>query len=219
MAAGIAILEGALRPVDRAHAATCLQKLAVGFNMAQTAAEARLRLEVWLEANGDLPGDLWTLGTVELLRTYKFGMPKPPHLREVIDSELSARQADLRRAKEMLEHAASAAKPEREPREVRLRTMRDSFRKYGDILKAAHYEKTLAKLEGREVEGWALEPMPQPEPATVGALVDALPKISPEVEAQTLLSVAKRHRAQGQTVYAAFLTAQAKKLAPALFEE
>lgn len=160
--AGIAALEGGIQPVDRQLAATCLQKLAVGFNLVQTKDEARLRLEVWMEANGDLPADLWTAGTTELLRSYKFGMPKPPHLREVVEARYEERKRDLRRTREMLERAPEPRTPaEREPWDVRVKGMRDSFRKIGNIHKAAHYERLLAEHETREPEDWAraIEPV------------------------------------------------------------
>lgn len=213
-AAGIAILEGALRPVDRQFAATCLQKLAVGFNMAQTAGEAKLRLEVWLEANGDLPGDLWESATRGLLQTYKFGMPKPSNLREEVDERFRGRKQDLARAREMIDQAP-AARQQREPHEVRVRAMRDSFRNIDNIFKAARYERELAEIEGREVEGWALEP--PPEAAPQHAPQPELPKVGPETEARTLLSIAKVHRAQGRKGYAATLEQQAKALAPDVY--
>lgn len=112
---GVAILEQQLAGVDRKHAAWCIGKLASGFNERLTRDEASLRVEVWLEACGDLPADLWSAATVDLLRSWKrddhFGrVPEPSDFRGAVQDRLARRALDLQRAKAML---AKANAPER----------------------------------------------------------------------------------------------------------
>jgi hypothetical protein len=162
---GVEILEGQLRPVDRKHAAYCLSKLLVGFNERKTADESKLLLEVWLETNGDLPNDLWSTATVELLRSWQrdkhYGrIPEASDLRACAEREICDRKTRLRRAQEMLEvvtEKPKAATFVREPEDVRLRTMRDSLKRIGKLPRAAVYERELAVLEGREPETWVFQ--------------------------------------------------------------
>ncbi|MFP5204074.1 MAG: hypothetical protein ACLGSH_01820 [Acidobacteriota bacterium] len=138
--------------------AECVAKLAVGFNLQQTKDEAKMRLEVWAEALKDLPPDLLRKGTTILLQTYQYGMPKPSNLRDVVQGELDDRQQNLMRSKAMLETARLRPSSEpfvREPWNVRVRGLRDSWRKIGNIGKAAGYERQLAEHEARPVEEWA----------------------------------------------------------------
>lgn len=161
--AGIEAIEFSLVQATRQQIAECVAKLVIGFNMQQTKDEARMRVEVWVEANGDLPHDLWVKGTTSLLQSYQFGMPKPSNLREAVSAELDERRLKLSRARMLLEVVRSkpADRPYvREPRDVRIRAMRDSFRKVGNVFKAAGYERELAEHEGREVEDWARDVSP-----------------------------------------------------------
>ena len=216
---GAELLQAQLARVDRKHAAYCLGKLLVGFNERKTADETKLLLEVWLEACGDVPNDLWSAGILELLKTHKFGMPKPPHFREAVDAELKERQKHLKRAQEMLDKARETPKPAafvREPQDVRIRGLRDSFRRIGKVAKAASYERQLAEMEGRDVEDWARDPAP--EAVEVRVEPPTLPPLSPEMQALTKLSVARSWRNQGNEERAQQLEAQARELAPHLFE-
>jgi hypothetical protein len=218
---GIGMLQAQLQPVDRNHAMQCLSKLVVGFNERRTADESKLLLEVWLEANGDLPADLWSAGTRELLRAHKFGMPKPVHLREAVEAQFRERNTALRRAQEMLDVANEKPKAQGfvpEPRNIRLRSMRDSFVKVGKVHKAACYERELAGIEGREVEDWARDPQPEPRPADKHDDVTP-PSPSPESQARLKIALAKSWRAQGNETRARSLEREAQKLAPHLFED
>jgi hypothetical protein len=85
-------------------------------------------------------------------------MPKPSNLREIVQAAFDERRLNLSRARMLFEAVRSrpvAAPHVREPWDVRVRGMRDSFRKVGNILKAITYEQQLAEAEGREVEEWA----------------------------------------------------------------
>jgi hypothetical protein len=148
--AGIAIVARRLEPVDRATATQCLSKLLVGFNERKTGAEAKLLLEVWMEACGFIPADLWVYGTGELLRTHTYGMPKPSNLMEAVSDVLEERTGLRRRLRALFDRASNASAPfQPEPLEVRIRTMRDSFRRIGNVVKAQQYENELAALERR----------------------------------------------------------------------
>lgn len=158
--AGIEAIEYSLVPATRQQIAECVAKLAIGFNLQQTKDEARMRVEIWVEANGDLPHDLWVKGTTGLLQSYQFGMPKPPNLREMVDAEFCGRRLQLSHARMMLESARQQPSDQPFQREswgVRVRGLRDSFRRIGQIAKAANYERQLAAHEEREVETWARE--------------------------------------------------------------
>lgn len=164
---GIEAIEFSLVPATRQQMAECVAKLVIGFNMQQTKDEARMRVEIWMEANGDLPHDLLVKGTKGLLQSYQFGMPKPSNLREVVQADLDARRLQLSRAKMLLEFARTrpADRPYvRESAEVRIKGLRDSFRKFGNVFKAAGYERQLAEREGREVEDWARNVSAEVEP-------------------------------------------------------
>lgn len=142
-----------------AYAKQCIAKLMVAFepNTKATPDEVRLRAMVWLEACGDLSDALWAEATTECIRGMKW-MPKPSEFRATVDLKRDRLRRQLDRLKRM---ASSFSGPqpvrEPEPREVRKRTMRDTFRKIGQPAKAAVHEYALAHYEGRDVEEWARE--------------------------------------------------------------
>lgn len=149
-----AILEGRVTPT---FAKQCLAKMLVAFepNTKLSADDMRLRAMVWLEACGDLNDGLWAEATAEAIKGLKW-MPKPSEFRELVEP----RRTEARKGKERLQAMLGVIdKPQAvfkpEPYAVRLRSMRDSFRKVGDIGKAAHYEKSLAAHEKREPEAWS----------------------------------------------------------------
>lgn len=161
--AGIQALEAMrAQTVTPAFARQCLAKLMVAFepNTKLSAEETKMRAAVWLEANGDLPDELWAEGTTAAIKTLKW-MPKPAEFRELVIDRIRRDADRLRKLERMLEEAdkIDPAKPFRsEPLDVRLRCMRDSFRKIGDLAKAAKYECDLAKHEKRAPENWATRP-------------------------------------------------------------
>jgi hypothetical protein len=149
------ILGGQATP---AFAKQCLAKLLVAFepNTKLSADDMRLRAMVWLEACGDLNDALWAEATTEAVKAFKW-MPKPSEFRELVEP----RRVHAQRGREKLQAMLAAldrpqAQFKAEPVEVRLRGMRDSFRKVGDIRKAAHYEQVLALHEKRKPEAWAV---------------------------------------------------------------
>jgi hypothetical protein len=154
------ILGGQATP---AFAKQCLAKLLVAFepNTKLSADDMRLRAMVWLEACGDLSDALWAEATSEAIKGFKW-MPKPSEFRELVEP----RRVQAEKAKQKLQgmltlHANPSAPFKAEPREVRVRGMRDSFRNVGMIGKAIGYERQLARLEKREIEEWAKADVPE----------------------------------------------------------
>lgn len=154
------ILEGQACTGEK-HAASCLARLVMAFepNTRLKADETRLRLAVWLEANGDLGDELWSIATLAAIQGSQW-MPKPAEFRRLVQGRLDERHRRLQRCRAMLDVHRGAGKPKgfvREPEPVRLRGSRDAFRRIGNIAKAAHYERLLAAVEARAPEAWAAE--------------------------------------------------------------
>lgn len=171
---GLRTLEGQLLPVDRKHASFCLAKLASGFNERLTREEAAIRLEVWLEACGDIPADLWSTATVDLLRSWRrddhFGrVPEAADLRKAVQDKLDLRSRQIARCKAMLAKAGDGPKTDdyqREPEEQRLRAtiwrgwefrvgIRQGFLADKSWSWAQRDERRLAEIENREPADWA----------------------------------------------------------------
>lgn len=101
------------------------------------------------------PEDLLQAATLDVLRTKTF-RPSPAELVALIEPRYGERQRMLERARSLFAPIAKAAEPyQREPLEVRLRTMRDGLRRHGFTDRAAKHEHELAKLEQRAPEEWA----------------------------------------------------------------
>jgi hypothetical protein len=153
------ILDGQDQTGER-HAGFCLAKLVMAFepNTRLTAEQTRLRLAVWLEANGDLGDALWSAATLAAIQGSQW-MPKPSEFRKLVQGKLEERQRRKERCRAMLDAQAGKGPKrfQREPEPVRVRGLRDTFRRFGNIAKAALYERELAALETREPEAWAVE--------------------------------------------------------------
>ena len=153
------ILDGQDR-TGEAHAGFCLAKLVMAFepNTKLTADQTRLRLAVWLEANGDLGEELWTIATLDAIRVSQW-MPKPAEFRKLVQAKFEERQRRKERCRAMLDAVGGKGpKPfQRESEPVRVRTSRDAFRRIGKITKAAFYERRLAEIETRAPEAWAVD--------------------------------------------------------------
>lgn len=171
---GVALLEQQLGRCDRKHAAFCVGKLVSAFNERLTKDEASLRVEVWLEACGDIPADLWSAATIDLLRSWKrdehYGRtPEPSDFRAAVEERLARRSTDLQRARSMLASANAAATRAAEP-ELPARAKAPTF---AEILEEqrnrpgitdeqrlhvmAHTERSRAYTERTPMAGWAWE--------------------------------------------------------------
>lgn len=152
------ILEQQCEPANGKHIDHCFGRMITAWQVKWTDAELSLQRAVWREALGHIPNDLWTQATMHLITHHKFGMPKPAHFMDVIGVQWKARSTKLHRLKAMM--GTGRSKPvtqfEREPRDVRLRSMIASGRKHGRMDMAARAERELADVEGRRPEDWAL---------------------------------------------------------------
>ncbi len=220
-----------IQPADQKHMAWCLAKLQIAFesHLPRPSADvAKLRMAVWSEANADLGDDLWSEATMHCLRNAKYGMPKPPDFRRAVIDKFTAGQRKLDRCRRMMElHGEryedgkrAANQPfQREPKEVRLRTLTASLRKVGRHHDAAKYERELAGLENREPDSWVDDYIGERSAGFVKAPDPKLPPVSPANQAALKRSVAKEHRKRGNVSYAEMLEREADALAPEHVEE
>lgn len=205
--AWVSTLEAQLEPASSSHIGFLLNTMANSMAMrnGQTQQMAS-RTDGWLLACGALPADLWTQGCTELLSTKTF-MPTPGELMSIVGRKFGERRRMLERARRMLGDDSDAGRPkafEPEPRTVRLRSMRDSYRKHGFADRAARVEVELAGVEGREPEDWIHAAQVEVgNPASDGK-PDPIPTRppSPEMRAALDAALAQHHRAQGGTAYA-----------------
>ena len=213
-------LERTTQPGSHGHIAWCLGKMAKGMaHRKGDATDWAMRTEAWADACGHFPDDLWSAATLELLQTKTY-FPAPAEIVEIVGPKLNERRRMLERVKAMLGGQARLEAPKvfvAEPEAVRIRTMRDGFRRIGKVWKAAQYETRLADIEGRTVEDWAHE-APNDEPAAVAEKAPSLPPISPSLQATTMMAAARRHRQQGRAAIADRYEHDARTLAPHLFE-
>lgn len=193
------------------HAVWCLSKLMLAFGSKLDAESAKLQGAVWIEACGDLGDELWSKATMALIRGWRrddhFGrLPEPADFREAVATDLAERGKKIARCKALL-HGLGGGEPAKpgpfvpEPPLVRLRSMRDSYRKHGYTDRAAKCERELAEAEGRAVEDWALA---AGVPTSAGNAQVAPPSrpLSPAMQAATRAAVAEQHRAAGRHAYA-----------------
>ena len=237
---GLSLLERQTAGVDRKHAAYCVGKLVSGFNERMTKDEGALRTEVWMEACGDIPADLWSAATVDLLRGWRrddhYGrVPEPSDFRAAVQTRLARRLTDLQRCRAMLAKVNAPTEPKsagpiRVPEPVRLQRILEQQR-IADVPDAdrafnmANTERALAFIERRPMVLWAQQFFDE-RAARDGAgftsavkaaarampLGDAAP--SPTATAALKRSNAAWARKQGRVQYAEQLEREAEALAP-----
>lgn len=221
--AALQILEADAAPATPKHVAWCLAKLMMAFEPATklSGEETKLRAAVWLEACGDLGDSLWSTATLAAIQSSKW-MPKPAEFRALVGRQIEDRARKIDRCKIMLSGQVERVDPKSpkpftpEPEAVRIRAMRDSFRRIGKVWKAAQYETRLAGIEDREVEDWAID-VASEAPAEPAASVPSLPPVSADLQAGALIAASRRYRAQGRAATADRLDRDARALAPHLF--
>lgn len=145
-----------------------------------------MRTEGWLDACGHLPDDLWTAGTLELLKTKTY-MPSPAEMIEVVGKRFTERERMLLRARSMLPSTAPKAPATAfvaEPLEHRLRHA--IWRGWEAKTGPGHFmaakmwewgcraERELAGIEQREPAGWAAI-----EGGKIITVAEVAPKLSP----------------------------------------
>lgn len=194
--------------VSSAVARQCFAKLAMAFEPGTKLSgdEARLRMAVWLEACGDLGDALWIDATKEAIQTLKW-MPKPAEFRALVSHQIDTARKQKRRLEAMAELAQRPpvkAPFVRESAEARLRGMINSFRKVGQIHRAAVYEHSLALSENRDPDEWATVEIvkPAPLPSLKGPPYVSPPE-SPQFKASLLKARIQFFRDMGMTDYVA----------------
>lgn len=204
------ILEAQCAAATRQHVAWCLSKLSMALEPSVKLSDndLKFRASIWTESCGDLGDALWSEATMAAIQSCKF-MPKPAEFRALVGAKLAERAKRMKRCKAMLDAAgdARAVAPAGftpEPREVRLRSMRDSYRKHGYADRAAKIEIELASIEGREPEDWVHAAQAEARNPMSDGKADPLPTrpISPEQRAMLDAALARQHRAQGRAAYA-----------------
>jgi hypothetical protein len=166
----VATLEAQLQPADYDHVVFCVAKLISGFNERLTKEEAKARARLWQEIISDVPKDLWSAGTIELLRSWRrddhYGRsPDASDLRACIEAKLSQRMDDLKRCRAGLAQANApeqaidvpirekpAARLKRIMGEQRVKAYADETHRYHDM---ANTERALAFEEKRPMADWA----------------------------------------------------------------
>jgi hypothetical protein len=218
--AGIAALEASLQPADETVCGRILVSLRVTKRSYEKLPDgaAEIRAKAWWVTNGDLPSDLWNDALAATLRSSTKGFPEPGEFRAHVEPELDLRRRPLKRARLMLDKVIADKErpkpPEREPRDVILKTLIRGARARGDDHKAAGYERELAAIENRPVEHWARAPGPlNPKPA-VARDTTVLPPLSTGMQAALRGALARKHRAQGNGKYADTLEREARALGP-----
>ena len=159
--AGIAILEAQAAPVSQKHAAWCLAKLVMAFepNTKLTAEETRLRLAVWIEANGDLGDALWSEATLAAIQGSKW-MPKPGEFRALVEVKLAARAKRMKRCQAMMAaHGQGTVEAEKpiETRLGRLEHTRAIYQRMGRRFDVDRIDREIAKETGQPVPPLAID--------------------------------------------------------------
>jgi hypothetical protein len=139
------IMAERLRPVEEQDAKRCFAKLLTTFepNTKLGGPETKIRFVAWLEALRDVPGDLWAKATDNCIASLEW-MPKPAQFRAQVDGEIAERARQARLLKDL--KAATGQPFVREPPEVRLRGLIQSYRKIGNERRAKELELELQAL-------------------------------------------------------------------------
>lgn len=213
----IEILDAQSAQASRQHVAWCLAKLSMAFepSVKLSKEDEKFRASIWVESCGDLGDTLWSEATMAAIQSLKW-MPKPAEFRALVGGKIGDRAKRLKRCRDMLA-ALGGDKPatpkpfEPEPREVRLRSMRDSYCKHGYADRAARIEVELAAIEGREPEDWTRAAQAEAgNPATAETPTESPARPpSPAMRGALDAALARQHRAQGRTEYAGMLERRA----------
>ena len=222
-------LEASLAPAPADTIQACIKALAHGTaHKAASTKDWQYQTKLYARTLDDIPSDVWFEVTKDLLKTYEW-FPGTAAIAKRAEPLLAERRKQLERARAVLAQFGGvqqiAASPkasavfEREPREVRLRTLRNSLRKVGQHHRAAAYERELAALENREPAGWVDEHIGERPAGFVKAPDIELPAPSAKTQAALNRAAARRHREQGRVGIAEMLERQADALAPEHVEE
>lgn len=222
-------LEASLAPAPADTIQACIKALAHGTaHKAASTKDWQYQTKLYARTLDDIPTDVWFEVTKDLLKTYEW-FPGTAAIAKRAEPLLAERRKQLERARAVLaqfggvQQIAAAPKAssafEREPREVCLRTLRNSLRKVGQHHRAAVYERELAALEGRQPESWVEDHIGERPAGFVPAPDLKLPPLSAKNQAALHRAIATKHRDQGRAGLASMLERQADALAPEHGEE
>lgn len=101
---------------------------------------------------------LWSIATLATIQG-PHRMPGRAEFRKLVQAKVNEPQRRKERCRAMLDALSSQGqKPfQREPVPVRVRGLRDAFRRVGNVATVALYERELAETETRAPEVWAVE--------------------------------------------------------------
>ena len=223
-------LRASLKPAPADTIQACIKALAHGTaHKAASTKDWQYQTKLYARTLEDIPSDVWFEVTKELLKTYEW-FPGTAAIAKRAEPILAERRKQLERAEATLamfdggrqQLAGPTPKVstfQREPRQVRLRTLRNSLRKVGQHQRAAGYERELAELENREPEGWVNDLVADRATGVVKAPDVTLPAPSAKMQAELRRAIAKKHREQGREGLAAMLEREADALMPEHVEE
>ena len=223
-------LAAALAPAPADTIQACIKALAHGTaHKAASTKDWQYQTKLYARTLDDIPTDVWFEVTKELLKTYEW-FPGTAAIAKRAEPILAERRKQLERARATLAvfdggqqqlsaPVATRATFQREPKEVRLRTLRNSLRRVGHHQRAAEHERELAALENREPESWVNHHGADRAPGFVKAPDIKLPAPSAKTQAALNRAAAKRHRDQGRVAMAEVLEREADALVPLYVEE
>lgn len=221
-------LQASLAPAPADTIQACIKALAHGTaHKAATTKDWQYQTKLYARTLDDIPKDIWFEVTKDLLKTYEW-FPGTAAIAKRAEPLLAERRKQLQRAEAVLAMfggtpqiaaAPKSATFQREPRVVRLRTLRNSLRKVGEHHRAAGYERELAALENRAPESWVDDYVGERSPGFVQAPDLKLPPVSAANQAALNRSIAREHRKRGTVRYAEMLEREADVLAPEHVDE
>lgn len=223
-------LAASLTPAPADTIQACIKALAHGTaHKAASTKDWQYQTKLYARTLDNIPSDVWFEVTKELLKAYEW-FPGTAAIAKRAEPILAERRKQLERARATLAAfgggrpqiagpAPKAAVFEREPKQVRLRTLRNSLRRVGQHHRAAQYERELAGLENREPESWVDHHGADRAQGFVKAPDIDLPKPSPKTQAALNRAAARRHREQGREGLAVMLEREADALDPQHVEE
>lgn len=189
----------------------------------EKAIDWKYRTRVYYLVLKDVPADMWKDLTMQVIRTCAW-FPAAAEIDRLVRPYVEQRKRMLERARLILAAVNAAGKADApapakrmtadEQRAASSERLRDSIRIFtnrGMIDRAANAERTLAALEQRDAEPWALAAF-TPKDSRMAPAPPVPPlKSSPRAEAALKRSLARKHRG---TEYGARLEAEADRLAP-----
>lgn len=150
----VLVLERQLQPASYDHIVYCVAKLITGFNERLTKDEAKTRARLWREVVGEIPGDLWSTATIELLQTWRrdehYGrVPEAADVLDRISAKLAKRRQDLDRCKGRQKATPAPAVEQPIPTRLgRLQHTRSIYERMGRTMDVERIDREIAAEQG-----------------------------------------------------------------------